>query len=124
MKGKLIMKRSIVVILFLCILSLATGCAHKKGTIMLDTVPQGADVYLNGIKQGTTPVTFQWDARMRATLKIEKEGFYTETEELDKAWLVKEHQKRRYSKEYIRVDDTNLKVWTVNTIRELKEKED
>ena len=118
------MKRHVLVVVFLCMLSLSVGCTHKMGTIMLDTVPQGADVYLNGIMQGITPVSFQWDASLRATLKIEKEGFYPETEELDKSWLIKEHQKRHYSREYIKVDDTTSRVWTVNTIRELKEKKD
>jgi hypothetical protein len=121
------MKRSLITIVFLCVFFLAAGCTQKRGTIYLDTRPQGATVYLDNLKQGETPLSFQWDAKIPAKLTIEKDGYYSEVEQLNKAWLVRENRKGEYQKSYETTkvegkEETSARVWKVKTFRDLKEK--
>jgi hypothetical protein len=132
------MKRILIVFVLFGIVFLAAGCTTKKGTIYLATTPPGATVYVNKIKQGETPLEFQWDSKMPATLKIEKEGYQTETERLDKGWLKDEYHKGNYERFYQKtegagtsdagrraandpVGDTSERLWKVRTSRDLVE---
>lgn len=116
------MRRSLTTVILLSLVLMVVGCAQKKGSIYLDTRPQGATVYLDNVKQGVTPLTFQWDARIPSTLIIEKDGFYAEIEQLNKMWLKKENYKGDYQKMYEKEGDTSVRVWKVRTFRDLKEK--
>jgi hypothetical protein len=116
------MKRSLTTVVVLSLILLIVGCTQKRGSIYLDTRPPGAAVYLDNVKKGETPLTFEWDAKIPSTLRIEKEGYYTETEQLNKLWLKKENYKGDYQKGYEAQGDTSARVWKVRTFRDLREK--
>jgi hypothetical protein len=102
---------------------MSMGCTAKRGTISLETRPPGATVFVDGVRQGVTPLGFTYDAGRRGTLKIEKEGYYTETEQLDKRWFVNEHYKGNFDKRY-KGGESSERVWEVRTTRDLKEKKE
>jgi hypothetical protein len=116
------MKKNATVLMLLSCILLLIGCTSKKGIISLNTIPPGASVFVNGIKQGETPLEFQYDISRPATLMIEKGGYNTLKEDLNKAWVINENYKGTFYKEYIKVGDTSVRVWTVRTTRDLKEK--
>lgn len=59
-------------------LSLSFGCAtilaSKTQALPVSTTPDGTDVYIDGIKRGTTPLTLELDPRRSYTLVFKKEG--------------------------------------------------
>jgi hypothetical protein len=58
--------------------SLSMGCAtllaEKTNSIPIHSTPTHADVYIDGIKRGRTPLTLQLDPRRSYTLVFKKEG--------------------------------------------------
>ncbi|EPX64447.1 putative lipoprotein [Cystobacter fuscus DSM 2262] len=58
--------------------SLSVGCAtllaEKTNSIPIQSSPTHADVYIDGIKRGRTPLTLQLDPRRSYTLVFKKEG--------------------------------------------------
>jgi hypothetical protein len=92
------MIKGIWIVLSLFAVVLFMGCTSSRGIIALSTRPEEAKVYYNQIYAGETPVEFEYDFSHPATLKIEKKGYYTETEILCERWVVKEFQKGNYTK--------------------------
>jgi hypothetical protein len=71
-------------------LLLVFGCNPKVGIISLNTNPQGATVYLNGVPAGETPMKFEFDMEKPVTLGILKEGYVSQTESLNVDWVKRE----------------------------------
>ncbi len=117
------MKRRLTITFLLCGITMAMGCTSKRGLIVLNTRPLGATVYLNQTKQGVTPVEFEYDFRQPAKLKIEKDGYDTEKESLDEAWVVREYQKGNYMEGSFTIQGERKKAWKVSTKRRLHKKE-
>jgi hypothetical protein len=113
------MKRGAGCLLLACVLLMAVGCTSSRGFITLSTVPSGAEVYVDGVSKGFTPVTFDYDLERRSLLKIEKEGYFTEVEDLNKGWVRNEGHKGNFHKES---DNSGGRIWKVGTTRALKEK--
>lgn len=116
------MKRCVIIVF--CITALFVGCTSKRGLIELQTRPPGATVYLNQAKQGSTPVEFEYDFRIPATLKIEKEGYYPERESLDERWVVSKFMKGNYSESHFTIQGRSKKAWKVKIIRNLQKNEE
>ena len=113
------MGRSIAAGVLLGIALVALGCNPKVGIIALDTNPQGAAVYLNGVKTGDTPVKFQFDMEKPVTLKILKEGYKPREEKLTVDWVKSEYHQGNYSKGDYLINGTMQKGFEVNTTRDL-----
>ena len=121
LKGGALMKRCVIIIS--CIIALTVGCTSKRGIIELTTRPEGAKVYLNRVKQGVTPVEFEYDFRQPKTLRIEKDGYYSEKESLNETWVVREYQKGNYMEGRFTIQGGRKKAWKVSTMRRLQKKE-
>lgn len=113
------MKRRSVVVLTLSILMLALGCNPKVGLIVLDTNPQGATVFLNEVKLGETPVTFEFNMERPATLRILKEGYHSKTENLNVGWVKSEYHQGHYGKGDYMIGGNMEKGFEIRTIRDL-----
>ena len=118
------MRKSIWVVFTVVTLLFYIGCTSKRGIIELNTRPEGSAVYYNNIYMGETPVKFEYDFRNPATLKIEKEGYYTESEMLGEGWVVREYQKGNYDEGTLMIQGEAKKAWRVNTIRNLQKKDE
>jgi len=81
-------------------------------------------VYLDGVKQGETPVQFEYDFRYTARLRIVKEGYYEEEELLNKAWVIREIRKGTYNEGRYSIGGVSTKSWMINAIRRLEEKKE
>ena len=114
------MKRGAGFLVLACVLSMVVGCTASQGFITLSTVPSGAEVYVDGVSKGFTPLTFDFDIERRSVLKIEKEGYFTEVEDLNLGWVRNEGHKGNFDKEYD--SDRGGRVWMVKTTRALKSK--
>lgn len=83
------MKSSRLVLLSLVVLSL-TGCASVlKGTdqVLTFTSDQdGAQVLLDGVSVGVTPVSMKVKKNSKSTVMVKKDGFRTQTMPLDKKY--------------------------------------
>lgn len=78
------MKKSILTISSVLILiTLITGCATlfapKSHPLAVGSEPQNAEVYVNGIKMGTTPVELSLKADKSYTIEFRKEGYESVT---------------------------------------------
>ena len=68
-------------ILILCFGLLFVGCAtlfdQKEQSITINSDPQGADVYIDGIKEGQTPMTFKIGRNTfdKTYLTVKKDSF-------------------------------------------------
>jgi hypothetical protein len=91
------------------------GLHHQEGHHLLGH---------HNARKGETPLEFQYDAKVPATLKIEKPGYHSETEYLNKSWFINEHHKGNYHRYYEKVGDTQVRLWKVRTTRDLKEKKE
>ncbi|GHG90925.1 PEGA domain-containing protein [Comamonas sp. JC664] len=60
------------------VVSLQVGCAtvlaSKTQPLPLSSAPDQADVYIDGVKRGTTPLTLELDPRRSYTIVFKKEG--------------------------------------------------
>jgi len=75
-------KYSIVfVVLFGCSALLIAGCAtlfgSQKQRVFTSSDPKGADVYVNGTRMGTTPITLDLKANLDYMVEFKKEGYKT-----------------------------------------------
>jgi PEGA domain len=113
------MRRNIVAGLLLGIVLLTLGCNPKLGIIALDTNPQGAAVYLNGVQVGDTPAKFQYDMNKPVTLKILKDGYKPKEEKITVDWVKSEYHQGNYSKGDYLINGVMQKGFQVNTAREL-----
>lgn len=117
------MKAHIWMLIFFLIFALQ-ACTSKRGIIELYTRPPDAALYLDDIKQGISPVKFEYDFSRTATLKIEKQGYYTEIETLSEAWVTREIRKGNYTEGLFTIQGENIKAWKVTTTRLLQRKEE
>jgi len=75
---------------------LAAGCAtlfaNKTPDVQINSDPDGAQVYVNGDRVGTTPVKLQLAANKTYTIEFRKDGFQTRTYHLSNhvggVWIV------------------------------------
>jgi hypothetical protein len=110
-------------IFVMCVFMAVVGCTNNRGYITLNTYPSGANVYVNEVPQGMTPLTFDFDITRPAVLKIKKDGYQTLVEELNKGWVVSEGHKGNFDKEYQNANGTSERVWKVRTTRTLAERD-
>lgn len=108
--------------ILLLTLVLSVACASKKGRINLQTEPPGAEVYIRGEKVGETPVSFDYDYRTPGGLEISKDGYYTISEVLSKAWIRNEYQRGNYKEAEVIMDGVKRKAWVVSIQRTLSQK--
>ncbi len=80
------MKRYVLLFVIITFLSVG-GCAVYHGRISVATEPAGADVYINGVKVGTTPTTFEHDWRNVRQMEIHLNGYYPVQETLNWGWI-------------------------------------
>lgn len=82
-----------LVILTVCIFG---GCATLfKGsgsTVDFSSDPTGAQVYVNGVPRGTTPINLKLESKKTYTIEFKKDGFetktYTITNHVGVGWIV------------------------------------
>jgi len=60
---------------------LAGGCIER--TLVVDSVPAGAHVFVNGKDRGTTPVSIPYTHEGRFEIRLEKEGYESRAEEIE-----------------------------------------
>jgi len=106
---------SLTAIFGLVFLLVSAGCTRSTGIIRLNTEP--AKYYVDGIEKGITPAEFEWDVERPIMLEIRKEGFHTEQELLNGAWLKYQMSKGHFGK--VRVGKVT-KEWTIVIDRKLK----
>jgi hypothetical protein len=100
-------------------LLLVFGCNPKAGIIAVNTDPQGASVYLNGIKTGETPMKFEFDMDKPVTMKLLKEGYKPKEEKITADWVKSEFHQGNYSKGDYLIKGTMQRGYEVNVSREL-----
>jgi len=108
--------------MILFLLFVILGCTSKRGIIELHTRPFEADIYVDEVKQGRSPVIFEYDFCQPATLTIEKIGYYPETEALDESWVFKEVRKGNYREGDFMIQGETVRTWKVTTLRLLQKK--
>lgn len=113
------MTRAASFLVLVCAVVMSVGCTASRGFVTLSTIPSGAEVYVDGVSKGFTPVTFDYDLERHAVLKIEKEGYFTEVEDMNRGWVINEGHKGNFHKEG---DGSGGRIWKVNTRRALKPK--
>lgn len=74
------MKRVVLIAVVLSIVLLSlTSCASMFGksytNVKIDSVPQGADVIIDGVKYGVTPITLPLGNEKGRIIQIEKDGY-------------------------------------------------
>ena len=57
------------------------GCLDR--TLVVDSVPTGAHVFVNGKDRGTTPVSIPYTHEGRFEIRLEKEGYESRAEEIE-----------------------------------------
>jgi hypothetical protein len=90
------MKRAGGTVLLLALLASFTSCATimrgDRREVSFNSEPQGADVYINGILFGRTPVLLQLKAGQSCVAEFRKEGYRSEVRQLKSrikaGWLV------------------------------------
>ena len=81
-------------------------------------------MYLDGIKRGVTPVQFEYDFKIPTKLQIVKDGYHTEDEMLNEAWVIREIRKGNYTEGRYMVSGVQTKTWMVSTYRKMQKKEE
>ena len=114
--------RARTVWLALFLVFLIVGCTSKRGIVVIHTRPTDATIYVNDVKRGTSPVKFEYDFSEPADLRIEKPGYYTETETLSEAWVIREIRKGNYSEGSFVIQGETTRSWQVDTSRLLQKK--
>jgi hypothetical protein len=91
MKRK-ILKTSIIALISSMFLGCATLMAPKTQPLPVSSEPSGSEVYINGIKMGTTPVLLSLKADKSYIIEFRKEGYESVTRvintKVDSKWLV------------------------------------
>ncbi|MBW1815353.1 MAG: hypothetical protein JRJ39_17435 [Deltaproteobacteria bacterium] len=67
-----------ICLLTLFVIFVILGCTSKRGIIELHTRPSEAAIYLDDSKQGMSPLKFEYNFSQPATLKIERQNYYTD----------------------------------------------
>ena len=100
------------------------ACTSTRGIIDLNTSPREAVVYLDGVKQGVTPVQFEYDFEVPARLEIVKDGYYNEDELLNQAWVIREIRKGNYTEGHYTVGGKSTKSWMISTFRRMQKEDE
>ena len=90
------MKKVVSVFLLFSFIFLISSCATLfKGTteeVNFNSDPQRAEVWVNGIKMGETPVALKLECKKTYTIEFKKEGFeprtYTITNHVGAGWII------------------------------------
>lgn len=90
------MKKFVSVFLVFSTILLISGCATLfKGTkeeVAFHSEPQGADVYVNGVMMGSTPLTLKLESKKTYAIEFKKEGYPTSTHQITNhvgaGWIV------------------------------------
>jgi len=86
--SEVVMSKTFMITMMCCAaLLILSGCTSDTGIVRLYTEPAGAKYYIDGIEKGATPAEFEWEMEHPILLEIKKDGYYSEKELLDKAWL-------------------------------------
>jgi hypothetical protein len=107
--------RGLVILLPLVLLA----CNPSRGLVTIDTMPQGATLYVNETPVGETPTTFEFDMNKPVTLKLLKEGYQPKTEKITPYWVKAEYQLGNYSKGRYKIGGEERRAWEIRTLREL-----
>lgn len=77
------MKNKKLTIAFVLLIALTTSCATlfgpKTNALSISSSPDGAEVYVNGFKRGTTPVELNLKPDQSYTIEFRKEGYQSVT---------------------------------------------
>ncbi len=118
------MRNNFLILMLLSLVAMSVGCSSTRGVVDFHSRPHEATVFLDGIKQGITPVQFEFDFKTPVRVEIVKEGYFVETELLNQAWVVREIRKGNYSEGYYMIGGVSTKTWMVSTYRRLQKKEE
>ena len=113
------MKKILLAVLLSVVLS---GCMSDTGLVYMDTMPDGATLYLNGRAEGRTPLTFEFTHDHPIVMTIEKSGYDSVREVMDAYWLLGEYKRGHYAEQHgliIRGKARN-RGWKVETSRKLQ----
>ena len=73
--------KSLLVAFIVASVSLISGCATiisgENQTVTIQSVPDGAEVVINGVVKGKTPITFPLKREDGSVLELRKEGYKT-----------------------------------------------
>ena len=102
---------------------LLVGCVAKNGKIDIVSDPPGATVYMDSIKVGVTPMTYNYNFEVSKTMRLEINGYHPYEEILNWGWVHWETAKGNVTKDVeIYEGDKKDKIWTVTIHRKLYEK--
>ncbi len=118
------MRGKLLILLLVASLVLSAGCTSSRGVIDLNSRPREAVVFVDGVKQGLTPVQFEFDLKVPVRLELVKDGYFSESEMLNQAWVVREIRKGNYSEGNYMVGGVSTKTWMVSTYRRMQKKEE
>lgn len=111
------------IVLILMASMLLFGCVQKRGMIDIVSDPPGATVYMDSIKVGVTPMTYEYNFKASKTMRLEMDGYHPYEEIVNWGWVHWETAKGNVTKDVeIHVDGKKEKVWTVTIHRKLFEK--
>ena len=90
------MKKKVSVILVLVFVLINTNCATVfKGTtqdVRFNSDPQRAEVWINGVKMGETPMNLKLESKKSYTIEFRKEGWTSEirniTNHIGVGWII------------------------------------
>ena len=77
-KGKLLIMIVVIVIVFISAWLFISLNVNKAGIIRVDSFPKGADVYVDGVKKGETPIEIKGLKLGMYEVEIRKDGYKTE----------------------------------------------
>jgi len=81
------MRRIVLSITALCALCASTGCAAivsgTDGDVTIRSQPPGAEVSINGLPRGTTPLTLRLSRAESHVMTVSKKGYETESREVE-----------------------------------------
>lgn len=88
------MKNLANIVLILCLL-VSTSCAAlfngSRGKVQVNSNPSGAEVFVDGVRSGKTPILLKLDSRKPHVLTLKnggKEESYTLNNKLGAGWIV------------------------------------
>lgn len=85
-RGKILLIIAFLIIVFIAIWFIVSLNSNTSGVITIDSYPKGADVYVDGVLRGTTPLTISGLKLGMYGIEVKKEGYESEIYErkLDK----------------------------------------
>ncbi len=96
MSAKKVTITAVVLSFVILVAYLLGGCATIfKGTsnsVNFASDPAGAEVYVNGVPRGTTPINLKLESKQTYTIEFKKEGYdtrtYTITNHVGVGWII------------------------------------